>query len=113
MSVRSNRVAEQVRKEITQMLIKDVNDPRVKAITVTGVEVTGDLQQATIFYSVLGDEKVREEARIGLEKSKGFMRKEIGSRIRLRKTPELMFEIDTSVEYGSRIDELLRNLNKD
>lgn len=113
MSVRSNRVAEQVRKEITQMLIKDVNDPRVKAITVTGVEVTGDLQQATIFYSVLGDEKVRDDARIGLEKSKGFMRKEIGSRIRLRKTPELMFEIDTSVEYGSRIDELLRNLNKD
>ncbi|WP_214849539.1 30S ribosome-binding factor RbfA [Exiguobacterium sp. s193] len=113
MSVRSNRVAEQVRKEITQMLIKDVNDPRVKAVTVTGVEVTGDLQQATIFYSVLGDEKVRDDARIGLEKSKGFMRKEIGSRIRLRKTPELMFEIDTSVEYGSRIDELLRNLNKD
>ncbi|MFZ0077001.1 30S ribosome-binding factor RbfA [Exiguobacterium sp. RIT452] len=113
MSVRSNRVAEQVRKEITQMLIKDVNDPRVKAVTVTGVEVTGDLQQATIFYSVLGDETVREEARVGLEKSKGFMRKEIGSRIRLRKTPELIFEIDTSVEYGSRIDELLRNLNKD
>ena len=58
-------------------------------------------------------QKMREEARVGLEKSKGFMRKEIGSRIRLRKTPELLFEIDTSVEYGSRIDELLRNLNKD
>ena len=113
MSLRSNRVAEQMRKEITQLLIKDVKDPRVKTITVTGVEVTGDLQQATIFYSVLGDEKAREDARIGLEKSKGFMRKEIGSRIRLRKTPELLFEVDSSVEYGSRIDELLRNLNKD
>ncbi|WP_114571041.1 30S ribosome-binding factor RbfA [Exiguobacterium flavidum] len=113
MSLRSNRVAEQIRKEITSLLIKDVKDPRVKTITVTGVEVTGDLQQATVYYSVLGDEKAREDAKIGLEKSKGYMRKEIGSRIRLRKTPELMFEVDSSVEYGSRIDELLRNLNKE
>jgi ribosome-binding factor A len=78
-----------MRKEVTQLLINDVMDPRVKTITDTGVEVKGDLDQATIFYSGLGDEKAREDARIGLERSKGFMRKEIGSRIRLRETPEL------------------------
>lgn len=114
MKIRAQRVAEQMRKEITDILLRDVSDPRTKHATVTSVDVTGDLQQATVYYTVLGDDaKKREEAKAGLEKAKGFIRREVGQRIRLRKTPELFFEYDTSVAYGSHIDTLLRDLNRD
>ncbi len=76
------------------------------------MEVTGDLQQAKIFISVLGDEKKKQETLLGLAKAKGFIRSEIGKRIRLRKTPELTFEFDEAIEQGNRIDSILRDLNK-
>ncbi|WP_088005968.1 30S ribosome-binding factor RbfA [Indiicoccus explosivorum] len=112
MTMRSNRVAEQMKKELSDIISRKLKDPRVGFVTVTDVEVTGDLQQATVYISVLGDEKKQEETLLGLSKSKGYIRSEIGQRIRLRKTPELLFEFDTSVAYGSRIDSLLRDLQE-
>jgi ribosome-binding factor A len=82
-------------------------------VTVTDVEVTGDLQQAKVFISVLGDEEQRENTLKGLAKAKGFIRTEIGQRIRLRKTPEITFEFDESVDYGNRIENLLHQLHHD
>lgn len=111
MTLRSNRVGEQMKKELTDILNRKVKDPRIGFITVTDVEVTGDLQQATVYITVLGDEEVREGTLKALAKAKGFIRSEVGQRIRLRKTPELLFEIDESIEYGNRIDTLLREID--
>ncbi|MFD1204193.1 MULTISPECIES: 30S ribosome-binding factor RbfA [Sporosarcina] len=113
MSMRANRVAEQMKKELGGIIGQKLKDPRIGFVTVTDVEVTGDLQQATIFISVLGNESEKEATLSGLTKAKGFIRSEIGQRIRLRKTPELEFAFDDSVEYGNRIESLLRQVHKE
>ncbi|MCM3709898.1 30S ribosome-binding factor RbfA [Sporosarcina luteola] len=113
MSMRANRVAEQMKKELGGIIGQKLKDPRVGFVTVTDVEVTGDLQQATIFISVLGNEAEKEATLAGLTKAKGFIRTEIGQRIRLRKTPEIEFAFDDSVEYGNRIESLLRQVNSE
>lgn len=110
--LRANRVAEQMKKELGDIITRKIKDPRIGFLTITDVEVTGDLQQATVYISVLGDEKQKEESLVGLSKANGFIRSEIGKRIRLRKTPELQFEFDKALEYGNHIDNLLRDLNK-
>jgi len=110
MANRSNRVAEQMKKELGEIIARKLKDPRIGFVTVTDVEVTGDLQQATVFITVLGDDKKRRETLKGLVQAKGFIRTEIGQRIRLRKTPELMFELDKSFDYGNKIDNLLRQI---
>lgn len=113
MAVRANRVAEQMKKEIADILKRKVKDPRVEFVTVTDVEVTGDLQQATVYVTVLEQQVKQQEALKGLEKAKGIIRSEVGTRIRLRKTPELSFQIDESIAYGNHIDDLLRQLKSD
>ncbi|WP_223700193.1 30S ribosome-binding factor RbfA [Sutcliffiella deserti] len=112
MTLRSNRVGEQMKKELSDIIGRKIKDPRVGFVTVTDVEVTGDLQQAKVYISVLGDNDQRQDTLIGLAKAKGFIRSEIGRRIRLRKTPELFFEIDKSIDYGNRIEDLIHELNK-
>src|SRR5699024_10402304 len=111
--LRANRVAEQMKKELGDILGRKIKDPRVGFVTVTDVEVTGDLQQAKIFISVLGDEQQKHDTLVGLSKAKGFIRSELGSRIRLRKTPEIAFEFDEALERGNRIETILRRLNND
>ncbi|MBQ0139352.1 MAG: 30S ribosome-binding factor RbfA [Kurthia sp.] len=112
MSLRANRVAEQMKKELGDIIGRKLKDPRVGFITVTDVEVTGDLQQATIFITSLGTEREKQDTLKGLEKAKGFIRSEISKRIRLRLTPELFFEFDPSAAYGNKIDDLLRKLRE-
>lgn len=110
---RSRRVGQEVQREVNDILQKRVRDPRVEGVTITDVRVTGDLQQATIYYSTLSDNQSEiDSAQTGLDKATGLIRKELGQRLSLYKTPELFFERDESVAYGSRIDEMLRNLNK-
>ena len=111
---RDRRVAQEILREVNDILRKRVRDPRVQDVTITDVRVTGDLQQATIYYSILSDKASdRENAQRGLEKATGLIRKELGQGLTLYKTPELVFEVDSSVQYGNKIDELLRNLNKE
>ena len=113
MSLRSNRVGEQMKKELSEIISRKIKDPRVGFVTVTDVAVTGDLQQATVYITSLGNERERAETLKALEKASGFMRSEIGSRIRLRRTPELLFEYDSAIEYGNKIDALLRGLHEE
>lgn len=109
---RVGRLEQEIQKEVNDILLKRVRDPRVQGITVTGVEVTGDLQQATIYYSILSDKASDgEKTAAGLEKSTGLIRKELGSRLSIYKTPELKFQRDDSVKYGDNIDRLLNELN--
>lgn len=113
MSLRANRVGEQMKKELGDIIGRKIKDPRIGFVTVTDVRVTGDLQQAKVYISVLGDEEKKEESLKALAKAKGFIRTEIGQRIRLRKTPEILFEIDEAFEYGNRIEHLLHEIKKD
>lgn len=110
MSHRSNRVGEQMKKELSDIIGRKIKDPRIGFVTVTDVEVSGDLQQAKVYITVLGDEEQRENTLKGLAKAKGFIRSEIGQRVRLRKTPELIFEFDESIDYGNRIESLLKKI---
>lgn len=111
--MRAQKVGEQMKKELSDIFMREMKDPRVEFVTVTGVDVTGDLQQATAYITVLGDEEEQTATVKALRKAKGFIRSEIGKRIQLRKTPDLEFSIDESIAYGNRIEELLRDLNKD
>lgn len=111
---RDRRVGHEILREVNDILRKKVRDPRVQDVTITDVNVTGDLQQATIYYSILSDKASEaEKAQIGLDKAKGLIRRELGHRLQIYKTPELIFEQDESVQYGNRIDELIRGLHKD
>ncbi|GAK48184.1 ribosome-binding factor A [Secundilactobacillus oryzae JCM 18671] len=111
---RIGRLTQEIQKEVTDILLKRVRDPRVEGVTITGVEVTGDLQQATIYYSILSDKaSVAEKTAQGLDKATGLIRSELGSRLNIFKTPELKFERDESVQYGSHIDQLLNKLHQD
>lgn len=109
--LRANRVGEQMKKELGDIIGKKIKDPRIGFVTVTEVKVTGDLQQAKVYISVLGNDKQKQDTLVGLAKAKGFIRSEIGKRIRLRKTPEITFEFDEAIEYGNRIESIIQDLN--
>ncbi|WP_404974980.1 30S ribosome-binding factor RbfA [Weissella paramesenteroides] len=111
---RVGRLEQEIQREINDLLLKRIRDPRIEGVTVTGVEVTGDLQQAKIFYSVLSElASVNKKAAEGLDAATGLIRKEVGSRLRIYKTPELKFVKDESVQYGNKIDDLIRQLHQD
>lgn len=111
MSHRPERVAEAIKKEIADLIRNDIKDPRLGFVTITGVEVTKDLSFAKIFVSVLGAPDQRLETVNILQKAAGFMRSEIGRRIKVRQAPELIFKLDTSLDHGTRIMEILHDLN--
>lgn len=110
---RTGRVSEQIKKELSLLIQSELKDPRVGFVTVTGVEVTNDLSQAKVYLSVLGDAEQQANSLKGLEKANGFLRTELGKRVRLRHTPELIFKIDESVAYGSRIEKLLDEVKRE
>ena len=110
---RVDRLAGEIQREVDDILLKRVRDPRVQGITITGVDVTGDLQQATIYYSLLSDlASDGEKAQAGLDKATGLIRSELGSRLNIFKTPAITFERDKSIAYGSRIDQLINKLHQ-
>ncbi len=112
---RISRVAESIKREVSQMLIHGIKDDRVGAgiVSVTDVNVSGDLQHAKIFVSIYGTEAAKSEAMVGLKSATGFVRSELGSRIRLRRTPEVVFIEDRSIERGTKVLSLLNQLNYD
>jgi len=109
---RCEKVAEAIHEEVSKLLIKGVKDPRVGFVTVTGVKVTDDLHLATVYFSIIGGEAERKGAEAGLNSAKGFLRREIGKVLRMRHVPDLMFRFDESVEYGSRIENLLKQIHE-
>ena len=107
---RTDRVASLIHEIISEVLRSGVKDPRVQSVTVTDVEVTGDLREARIFYSHHGGAYGDDEVFEGLERARGYVRRELGQRIRMRVTPNLDFRQDTSLDYGARIEAKLREL---
>jgi len=107
---RQRRVAELIHQEISLLIQRQVRDPRLGSITVTGVEVTQDLRLAHIYVSVMGGDYEAAQALAGLKSAAGFFRHELGSALSLRFTPELSFRLDKSLEQALRIDQLLDSL---
>lgn len=108
--IRVGRVGEEIKKEISQLIQYELKDPRIGFVTVTGVNVSGDLSQAVIYISVMGTEEQLKATFSALEKAKGFLRSEIGKRVRLRHTPDLIFKLDESIAYGSKIEKLIQDI---
>lgn len=114
-SRRVSRVAELIKREVSQLVQRDIKDDRVGAgmVSVTDVDVSGDLQHAKIYVSIYGSEQARAETMAGLKAATGFVRSELGHRVRLRRTPEVVFIEDRSLERGDRVLSLLNRLNND
>lgn len=107
---RSDKVAETIHEIICSILSRGLNDPRIGFVTITGVELCDDLSLAKIFFTVIGDDKARKDTEAGLNSAKGFIRREVGKNLTIRHTPELLFKYDTSLDYASRIDSLLKEI---
>ena len=107
---RSEKVAEAIHQEISKLLINGVKDPRVGLINITGVKVTDDLRLATLYYSVIGMEVDRKDAEAGLNSAKGFLRRDIGKILRMRLVPDLQFRYDVSIDYGNKIESILKQI---
>ncbi len=110
---RSEKVADLIRKEISQMLVKSIKDPRIGFITITRVTVSEDCRFAKVYFSVAGTEEERESSIAGLDSAKGYVRKELGRRIRLRYTPDIMFQFDPSIEYAIHMEELIQSIHQE
>lgn len=111
---RQGRLGQEILKRVNQILQEEIRDPRVEGVTITDVEVTGDLQQAKVFYSTLDDsEQKKENMQDGLDQASGLIRKELGKYLTTYHTPEIIFRRDESLEYGSRIDELLKQIHEE
>lgn len=104
------RINEQVRRELADILREEVKDPRVdiRLVSVLKVETTKDLKYCKVYVSVLGDDEKREQVRQALKSAAGFIRRELAHRVNLRNTPELSFVMDDSIEYGIHMDTLFR-----
>ncbi|MEJ5211436.1 MAG: 30S ribosome-binding factor RbfA [Burkholderiales bacterium] len=104
---RPRRVAEQIQRELADLLRLELKDPRVGMVTITDVEVSSDYAHAKVYFSLLGDEARVQEALKGLQSAAGFLRSEVAKRIKLRVMPQLHFVHDTSIERGMRLDQLI------
>lgn len=111
--LRIEKLQELIKQEVGKMLLNDIKDPRIGFVTVTDVEMTGDLREAKIFVSVMGNSEQIKNSLEGLNSALGFIRREIGKRIRLRFTPEISFALDTSLDYGEKIQKLLLQVEGD
>jgi ribosome-binding factor A len=111
MSRRQKRINHAIRREISELLLRQVNDPRIKGfISVTEVDVSPDLAQARVSISVMGSEEEKVAIFEGLAAASGFIRRELGARLRLRYTPKLIFERDDNIERGERLLNLIEQV---
>ncbi|MEH1969005.1 MULTISPECIES: 30S ribosome-binding factor RbfA [unclassified Nostoc] len=110
---RVSRVAELIKREVSQMLLNGIKDDRVGTgmVSVTDVDVSGDLQHAKIYVSIYGTDEAKAETMAGLKSATGYVRSELGARVRLRRTPEVIFLEDRSIERGNKVLALLSQLN--
>jgi ribosome-binding factor A len=109
--MRIERVAEEIKREVSSMLMQDLRDPRIGFVTITRVEISADLRNANIYYSILGNEKQQLETGTALKAATGFVRKLIGQRLNLRFNPEINFKFDKSIAYSVEIEKLINEIN--
>lgn len=111
--LRVRKIQEFIKQEVGSMLLRDLKDPRLGFITVTGVDLTNDLREATIYVSLFGKAEEKEKSLAALDQAKGFIRRELGQRLKIYYTPSITFKEDTSLDYGMHIDGLLKKIHKE
>jgi ribosome-binding factor A len=108
---RPDRVADQIRSEIASLLAREVHDPGIGFVTITRVHVSPDLQQARIYYTSLGDDTARKNSERAIGRAVPFLRRQVGSRLRLKRIPQLTFVYDESIAGQERIEQLLNEIH--
>jgi ribosome-binding factor A len=107
---RPERVGEEIRQELSVLLAREVHDPGIGFLTITQVKMTPDLQNARVYYTIIGDAKARQDTQRALGRAAGFLRRQIGSRLRLKTVPELAFFYDESIERQDRIEKIMLDI---
>jgi len=107
---RPSRVGDQIRSELASLLTREVHDPGIGFLTITSVKVSPDLQQARVYYTLMGDSNARRESARALDRATPFLRRQVGQRLRLKRVPELSFFYDDSIEKGDRVEQILQEL---
>lgn len=107
---RSERVGDLIHHEVSSILLREIKDPRLDMVSITGTKVSDDLRHATVFFSVIGDERRWAEANRGFDSSKGFIKRELGKRLKMKYMPDVSFREDRSLESGERMDRILEGL---
>ena len=111
---RTDRVGMEIKREVNEILQKKVRDPRVQGVTITDVQMLGDLSMAKVYYTIMSNlASDNQKTQLGLEKATGTIKRELGRHLKMYKIPDLTFVKDESIEYGSKIDQMLRNLDKE
>jgi len=111
MSIKQERMSERIRALLSELLLREVSDPRLQNVTVTEVSLDPELMFADVYVNALGDESRQEEVMSGLTSANGFLRREVGKRVRIRNTPELHFHWDNTLERGERLNKLINSLD--
>ena len=111
MSIKQERMGDRIQQILSQLLLREISDPRLQGLTVTEVQLDAELMYAKVYVNALGDESREREVMAGLKRASGFLRREVGKRIRIRNTPELHFHWDKTLERAERINSLISNLN--
>lgn len=104
---RTERIGEQIHRELAELISREVKDPRVGMVTISGVDVSSDLSHAKVWFTVLGDEQATAHTLQGLRRAAGFLRRELGKRLSIRLTPELNFVYDDTQARAARLDALI------
>lgn len=112
MSMRSDKVASELQREISMIIMEDLNDPRLGFVTITRIEPTEDLRFARVFLSVLGSESERKSSLIALQRAKGYIRRLVADRVKLRYAIDLQFVLDESLDHAMKIDAVLRTIKE-
>lgn len=110
---RSDRVADVIRREVSDILFREVKDPRLSFITITSVDLGKDLRNAKIYYTSLKEAEELEEIKKSLKKAVGFVQRKLGKRVHLRYLPQLSFVYDSSLKHGSHMDSIFRKIDED
>lgn len=110
MTIKQDRMSEKIRIVLSELLLREVADPRLQGVTITEVRLDHEYMFANIYVNALGDESRKDDVLAGLARANGFLRRETGKRIRLRNTPQLVFHWDATLEYGERLNQLIDKL---
>jgi ribosome-binding factor A len=110
---RAARVGDQILKEIADLLVRRVNDPRVSGVTLTGIHLSNDLRHSRVYYSLIGDREDIRKTQAGLDSAKGFIKREIGHRMDIKYIPDIVFEHDPTLEKGDDLERLFQKIKLD
>lgn len=110
---RPERVAQMVQELLGELFARGMRDPRIGLVTITGVKMSPDLREARVYWTVHGDPEQRKHTAKGLDKARGFLRREIGLQLKLRVTPDLHFSYDEAIDRGERIEQLIRSVHEE